>query len=76
MALNEVKELKKIGQKLEKLRIQNGYGSYESFAIENGLSRMQYWRMEKGKTNLTLRSLIVILNIHKVSLKDFFSDNF
>lgn len=74
--LNEGKELKKIGERLKKLRIKKGFGSYESFAIEYGFSRMQYWRMEGGKTNLTLRSLIVVLKIHKVSLGDFFSDKF
>ncbi|HXU27304.1 MAG TPA: helix-turn-helix transcriptional regulator [Bacteroidia bacterium] len=74
--LDETKELKKIGERLQKLRIQNGYGSYEDFAIKNGLSRMQYWRIEKGKTNVTFRSLIVILKIHKISLAKFFSDDF
>ncbi len=74
--MNETEELKKIGERLKKLRIKNGYGSYEDFAIKNDLSRMQYWRLEKGKTNLTFRSLIVILKIHNISLADFFSDDF
>lgn len=74
--LNEKEELIKIGERLQQLRIKNGYGSYEDFAIKNGLSRMQYWRIEKGKTNLTFRSLIVLLKIHQISLDDFFSDNF
>lgn len=74
--LNESKELKKIGERLEKLRIKKGYNSYEAFAIDNGLSRMQYWRMEKGKSNITMRSLIVVLKIHKISLEDFFSNKF
>jgi transcriptional regulator with XRE-family HTH domain len=74
--INETKELIKIGERLQYLRVKNGYGSYEDFAIKNDLSRMQYWRIEKGKTNLTFRSLIVLLKIHKISLKDFFSDNF
>lgn len=73
--ITESKELEKIGKKLEVLRVRNGYKSYEDFAIKNDLSRMQYWRIEKGKTNITLRSLIVILNIHNVSLEDFFSQN-
>jgi len=74
--VNESEELQKIGNGLKRLRIKNGYGSYEDFAIKNNLSRMQYWRIEKGKTNLTFRSLYVILQIHKISLKDFFSENF
>ncbi len=49
--ITETKELKKIGERLQKLRVKNGYGSYEDFAVKNDLSRMQYWRIEKGKTN-------------------------
>lgn len=68
--------LKEIGVKLKELRIKNGYKSYESFAIDNNLSRMQYWRMEKGITNVTIKSLKRILDIHNVSINDFFnSDN-
>lgn len=74
--ITEEQELKKIGERLIRLRLKNNYSSYEDFAIKNELSRMQYWRIEKGKTNITLRSLIVILNIHKISLEDFFADNF
>jgi len=74
--LNETTELKKIGWRLRKLRLKKGYKSAETFAVDHGLSRMQYWRMENGLTNLTFRSLIVVLKIHKVNLKDFFGDNF
>jgi transcriptional regulator with XRE-family HTH domain len=61
-----------IGDKLKHLRIKNGYSSYENFAVDNELSRMQYWRIEKGLTNLTLKSLIRILNIHQITIDDFF----
>jgi transcriptional regulator with XRE-family HTH domain len=64
--------LKEIGERLKALRIKQGYKSYESFAIDHDLSRMQYWRIEKGLTNLTFRSLINLLNIHKISVEDFF----
>lgn len=70
---SEENVLKEIGEKLRKLRIKKGYSSYESFAIDNELSRMQYWRIEKGLTNITIRSLLKILEIHKISLEDFFS---
>ena len=53
---SEKKVLLEIGEKLKKLRIKKGYTSYESFAIDNDLSRMQYWRIEKGLTNITIRS--------------------
>ncbi len=62
-----------IADKLERMRIDKGYTSYENFAIEFGISRMQYWRMEKG-TNFTFESLLKILDAHKMSLNDFFSD--
>jgi transcriptional regulator with XRE-family HTH domain len=61
-----------IGSKLAQLRKKSGYKSYESFALENNLSRMQYWRIEKGKTNLTIKSLTRILDIHKIPIDEFF----
>ncbi|MGZ3904378.1 MAG: helix-turn-helix domain-containing protein [Bacteroidia bacterium] len=71
--MNREKDIcKEIGAGLKNLRIKNGYSSYENFAVEHGLSRMQYWRIEKGLTNLTIRSLITLLNIHKVSIEEFF----
>lgn len=72
--MNEARELKKIGDKLKKLRIKKGFSSYEKFAIEYGLSRMHYWRIEEGKTNITIRSLITILSIHKISIEKFFAE--
>jgi transcriptional regulator with XRE-family HTH domain len=72
-SMNSEKEIcKEIGDKLKHLRLKSGYSSYENFAVEHDLSRMQYWRIEKGLTNLTIRSLVKILNIHKVTLEDFF----
>ena len=58
-------------EKLERLRIEKGFTSYENFAIEYGISRMQYWRMEKG-TNFTFESLLKILDAHKITLEEFF----
>lgn len=62
-----------IGQKLKKLRIEKGYRSYETFAYEHELPRVQYWRMEKG-TNFTLKNLLKILEIHEISIGEFFKD--
>lgn len=64
--------LKDIGERLRKLRIQRGYSSYETFAIEHDLSRMQYWRLEKGTTNMTIKTLKRVLDLHGISLKEFF----
>ena len=63
----------KVAGKLERMRIDRGFTSYENFAIEYGISRMQYWRMEKG-TNFTFESLLKILDAHNITLGEFFSD--
>lgn len=66
-------KINEISQKLKAIRLSNGYTSYETFAFENELNRVQYWRIESGK-NITLKTLIKVLDIHKISLKDFFED--
>ena len=64
--------LRQIGNKLTELRKRKGYTSHESFAYDYDIPRMHYWRIENGKTNLTLRSLMRLLSIHKLSLEEFF----
>lgn len=63
----------KIATKLKELRINAGYSSHESFAWDNDINRVQYWRIEKG-TNITIRTLLIVLDIHKISLAEFFKD--
>jgi transcriptional regulator with XRE-family HTH domain len=63
--------LKKIGARLIELRKKKGYKSHETFCYDFNIPRMQYWRMENGRTNLTLRSLLRILAIHKITFEDF-----
>lgn len=60
------------GKRLRELRIEAGYTSYENFAFENELPRVQYGRMEKG-TNFTIKSLLKVLDVHGLTLNDFFS---
>ena len=60
-----------IGASLKQLRLDAGYKSYEQFAFEYKLSRIQYWKMENGN-NFTLKSLLLILNIHQVDFNSFF----
>ena len=70
--LDEFEILKiNIGSKLTKLRVYAGYKSYEVFAWDNKISRIQYWKMEKG-TNCTLKSLKRVLDIHDTRMVDFF----
>ena len=64
----------KISDRLKKLRIDAGYSSYENFAWDNGINRMQYWKMEKGETNFTMKSLHKVLKAHNMSFQDFFGD--
>ena len=64
--------LTRIGLKLTYLRKKKGYSSHEDFAYDHDLPRVQYWRMEKGKANITLKSLCKLLAIHDLSVEEFF----
>jgi hypothetical protein len=64
--------LQRVGERLMKLRVQKGYTSLRAFANRFDLPEIQYWRMENGKTNITLRSLTKVLHIHRLSLHEFF----
>ncbi|RUT71224.1 XRE family transcriptional regulator [Flavobacterium cupreum] len=66
-------KINQISQKLKEIRLSKGYTSYETFAFENDLNRVQYWRIESGK-NITLKTLIKVLDIHKISLGEFFKN--
>jgi transcriptional regulator with XRE-family HTH domain len=61
-----------IGNHLADLRVKKGYSTIKEFAAKYELPEIHYWRIEKGKANPTLKSLIRILAIHKVSIQDFF----
>ena len=65
-------KLKQIGSELSELRKRKGYDTIRDFAKDHKLPEIQYWRIEKGKTNLTLKSLTRLLSIHKLTLEDFF----
>lgn len=64
---------KRIGLKLTELRKKKGYTSHEDFALDHDIPRVQYWRIEKGRTNLTIKSLVRLLAIHKLTVEEFFS---
>ncbi|MDG1386465.1 MAG: hypothetical protein P8P33_05520 [Flavobacteriaceae bacterium] len=53
------------------MRLLAGFSSYEVFADKNNLSKIQYFKMEKG-TNFTLKSLDRVLKIHDISIINFF----
>ena len=62
-----------IGQRIKELRIAKGYNSAEIFAYEHDLNRVSYWRMEKG-CNITISTLLRIIDIHGLTLHDFFKE--
>jgi transcriptional regulator with XRE-family HTH domain len=64
--------LTEIGYRLTELRKKKGYTNHENFALDHDLPRVQYWRLEKGKANFTIKTLAKVLSIHNVSLEDFF----
>ncbi|MBC6613208.1 XRE family transcriptional regulator [Hymenobacter sp. BT507] len=64
--------LQKIAARLRQLRLAAGYTSYEAFAFEHDLPRVSYGKHEKG-SNLTLKSLLRLLDIHQLTLPEFFA---
>ena len=64
--------LRRIGKKLAELRVKKGYESQVQFALDHGLSHIQYWRMERGAANLTFKSLDRVLAIHGISIEHLF----
>lgn len=64
--------MEQIGHGLTELRLQKGYDSIKEFALDHGLPMIQYWRIEKGKANVTLKSLYKLLSIHSLTVKEFF----
>ena len=62
-----------ISKKLKELRKDSGYTSYETFALDHGLDRKQYWRVENG-SNITIKTLVKVLDIHKKDLTVFFKE--
>ena len=64
--------LESIGLTLAELRLKKGHSTIKEFAQVYDLPEIQYWRIEKGKANITLKSLSKILSIHGITLQEFF----
>ncbi len=60
-----------IAAKIKQLRIGAGFTSYENFAVQYDLDRKYYWSIEKGR-NISLEYLYKILEIHQLTLEEFF----
>jgi transcriptional regulator with XRE-family HTH domain len=61
-----------VGATLAELRKKKGYPTIKEFTQRYDLPEIQYWRIEKGKANITLKTLVNILAIHKLTLYEFF----
>lgn len=59
-----------IGNALRQLRKDRKITSYYEVAHDLHISPSQYWRYEKG-ANMTLSTLLAILDLHKISLQEF-----
>lgn len=71
--MNEDYILKKMGERLRQMRINAGHTAYDKFAFTFDFDPQTILRAEQGK-NITLRTLIKILDVHNVSLGEFFQD--
>ena len=65
---------RKIGAKIRELRESKGIKNYEKFAIQNNFSRSHYWNIEQGEVNLTLKTLVRILNSLDTEIEEFFNE--
>jgi transcriptional regulator with XRE-family HTH domain len=69
------KELKKLGDRIRKLRIAKGYKSHEIFAYTHNFPRAQYGRYERGQ-DIRYSSLLKITAAFDMTLEEFFSEGF
>jgi transcriptional regulator with XRE-family HTH domain len=69
-----IARIKKIGERVKELRQKKGFTSYETFAFEYDIPRVQYGRLERGAANFKVATLMRIIDIHKITLEEFFKD--
>lgn len=69
------KELKAIGDRIRQLRRAKGYTSYETFANEHDIHRVQWGRYEQGH-DMRSSTLVKITKLLGVSMKEFFAEGF
>lgn len=64
--------LKTIGNRIKEIRTEKTYLSQEDLAIKLGYDRTYMSRVESGKQNITVETLIKICEGLEISLKEFF----
>jgi transcriptional regulator with XRE-family HTH domain len=68
-------QITNLGNRIKKLRKEKGFTNYEFFAYENRIGRSQYGKYEKG-VDMQFSSILKLLEIHGMTLKEFFSEGF
>jgi transcriptional regulator with XRE-family HTH domain len=68
-------DLERLAGRFREIRKRLGYSSYETFAYENGFSRITYGKMETGQ-NVTYKSLLKFVKAADMTLAEFFSEGF
>jgi transcriptional regulator with XRE-family HTH domain len=64
--------LERMGNEFRKLREKKGFDTIKEFARYYRLSPIQYWRIERGKSNVTMKTILQLLAIHRLSVTQFF----
>ena len=64
--------LKLIGERIKYLRTHKIFLSQEDFSVKLGYDRTYMSRVESGRQNITIETLIKICEGLEISLKDFF----
>ena len=67
---DHLKIAKQIGDKIKRLRKEKGI-SYVQLASILNINKNTYYQIETG-TNFQIRTLLIILDYHKLSLSEFF----
>lgn len=68
-------QIHKLAGRISELRKQKGFTNYEFFAYENKIGRSQYGRYEKG-VDMQFSSIIKLINMHGMTVKEFFGEGF
>jgi len=68
-------QIKNLGARIKQLRIAKGYTNAEFFAYDHKINRSQYGKYERGE-DLRFSSLVRIIQIHNLTLPEFFNDGF
>ena len=68
-------QIENLGKRIKDLRKKKGFSSYEFFAYENKIGRSQYGKYEQG-LDMQFSSILKIIEIHGITVKEFFSKGF